>query len=82
MLESGNLDIHYLGKIMKFALDTLQKLSSPDSDEEMKTTHQRLMKELTDICEEATDGSTNNSSVVAMVKGLRFVLEQIQVKES
>ncbi|XP_062077331.1 uncharacterized protein LOC133782139 isoform X2 [Humulus lupulus] len=77
VLKSGNLDIHYLGKILEFALDTLQKLSSPATDDEMKTTHQGLMKELACICE-ARDGS-NNSSVIAMIKGLRFVLKQIQV---
>ena len=63
---------------MEFALGTLQKLSSPASDDEMKSSHQSLMKELADICE-ASDGS-NHSSVIAMIKGLRFVLEQIQVK--
>ncbi|POO04205.1 T-complex [Trema orientale] len=74
VLKSGNLDIHYLGNILEFALDTLQKLSSPSNDGEMKTTHQRLMKELACICE-----ARGGSSVIAMIKGLRFVLEQIQV---
>lgn len=77
MLKSGNLDIHYLGRILDFALVTLQKLSSPVNDDEMKTTQQRLMKELADICQ-ARDES-DHSSVIAMVKGLRFVLEKIQV---
>ena len=78
MLKFGNLDIHYLGNILEFALDILQKLSSQANDDEMRTTHQRLMKELACICE-ARDGS-NDSSVIAMIKGLRFVLEQIQVR--
>ncbi|EXB87373.1 hypothetical protein L484_016720 [Morus notabilis] len=77
VLKSGNLDVHYLGNILEFALDTLQKLSSPANDVEMKNTHQRLMKELADTCQ-AKDGS-NHSSVIAMIKGLRFVLGQIQV---
>ncbi|KAM6554283.1 hypothetical protein CsatB_015045 [Cannabis sativa] len=77
VLKSGNLDIHYLGNILEFSLDTLQKLSSPANDDEMKTAHQGLMKELACVCE-ARDGS-NHSSVIAMIKGLRFVLEQIQV---
>lgn len=80
MLKSGNLDIHYLGKILEFALDVLQNLSSPASDDEMKSTHERLMKELASVCE-ARDG-LNDSSVIAMIKGLRFVLEQIQVRIS
>ena len=58
MLKSGNLDIHYLGRILDFALVTLQKLSSPVNDDEMKTTQQRLMKELADICE-ASDFSAD-----------------------
>ncbi|KAF3444466.1 hypothetical protein FNV43_RR14158 [Rhamnella rubrinervis] len=77
VLKSANLDIHYLGRILDFALITLQKLSSPVNDDEMKTTHQRLMKELADICQVRDE--SDHSSVIAMVKGLRFVLEQIQV---
>lgn len=77
VFKSGNLDVHYLGKILEFALVTLQRLSSPASDDEMKSTHQSLMEELTDISQ-AKDES-NYSSVIAIIKGLRFVLEQIQV---
>lgn len=77
MLKSGRLDIHYLGRILDFALVTLQKLSSPVTDDEMRTTHQRLMKELADICQAGDE--SDHASVIAMVKGLRFVLEQIQV---
>lgn len=77
VLKSGNLDIHYLGNILEFALDTLQKLSSPAKDDEMKTTCQRFMKELAESCE-AKDGSSH-SSVISMIKALRFVLGQIEV---
>lgn len=80
MLKSGNLDIHYLGRILDFALVTLQRLSSPASDVEMKNTHQMLMEELTKICQ-ARDES-DHSKVIAMIKGLRFVLEQIQVTKN
>ncbi|XP_044489318.1 uncharacterized protein LOC123213797 isoform X2 [Mangifera indica] len=76
VLNSGNLDINYLGRILEFALSTLQKLSSPTKDDEMKTNNQNLLKELTEICQ-AGDGS-NYSPVIAMIGGLRFVLEQIQ----
>ncbi|XP_057976515.1 uncharacterized protein LOC131163786 [Malania oleifera] len=76
VLKSGNLDIDYLGKILEFALLTLQKLSAPANDDEVKKTHQKLLKELAEICL-STDKS-NYSHVIAMVKGLRFVLEQIQ----
>lgn len=79
VVKSGNLDIHYLGNILEFALDTVQKLSSPAKDDEMKTTCQRFMKELADSCE-AKDGSSH-SSVFAMIKALRFVLGQIEVRK-
>ncbi|MBA0739086.1 hypothetical protein Gogos_012384, partial [Gossypium gossypioides] len=77
VLKSGNLDIHYLGRILEFALITLQKLSAPANDDEMKAANQRLLKELAEICE-AREHS-ENSPALAMIKGLRFVLEQIQV---
>ncbi|TYJ44269.1 hypothetical protein E1A91_A03G212000v1 [Gossypium mustelinum] len=77
VLKSGNLDIHYLGRILEFALITLQKLSAPANDDEMKAANQRLLKELAEICE-ARENS-DNSPALAMIKGLRFVLEQIQV---
>ncbi|KAE8721784.1 hypothetical protein F3Y22_tig00015129pilonHSYRG00017 [Hibiscus syriacus] len=73
VLKSGNLDIAYLGRILEFALITLQKLSSPANDGEIKAGNQRLLKELAEICE------ARENSALAMVKGLRFVLEQIQV---
>ncbi|KAE8726441.1 hypothetical protein F3Y22_tig00006888pilonHSYRG00016 [Hibiscus syriacus] len=76
VLKSGNLDIDYLGRILGFALSTLQKLSSPANDDEIKAANQRLLKELADICE-AKD-KPNHSPALAMIKGLRFVLEQIQ----
>ncbi|XP_039006386.1 uncharacterized protein LOC120133971 isoform X2 [Hibiscus syriacus] len=76
VLKSGNLDIDYLGRILGFALSTLQKLSSPANDDEMKAANQRLLKELADICE-AKD-KPNHSPSFAMIKGLRFVLEKIQ----
>lgn len=77
MLKSGNLDIDYLGKILEFSMVTLQRLSAPANDDEMTETLQSLRKELDQICN-ARDQS-NCSGVVAMIKGLRFVLEQIQV---
>ena len=77
MLKSGNLDIDYLGRILEFALITLQKLSSPANDDEMKAANQRLLKELAETCEARE--KPNHSPALAMIKGLRFVLEQIQV---
>lgn len=77
MLKSGNLDIDYLGRILEFALVTLQKLSAPVNDDELKANHQMLMNELSEICK-ASDES-RYSCIIAMIRGLRFVLEQIQV---
>ncbi|KAG2705366.1 hypothetical protein I3760_05G050100 [Carya illinoinensis] len=76
VLKSGNLDIDYLGRILEFALVTLQKLSAPVKDDELKANHQMLMNELSEICK-ASDES-RYSCVIAMIRGLRFVLEQIQ----
>ncbi|KAK1578603.1 hypothetical protein Q3G72_031550 [Acer saccharum] len=75
VLNSGNLDIDYLGRILVFALSTLQKLSSPASDDEMKDNIEKLLKELSEICQARDESS---SHVIAMIKGLRFVLVQIQ----
>ncbi|KAE8716692.1 hypothetical protein F3Y22_tig00110109pilonHSYRG00033 [Hibiscus syriacus] len=77
VLKSGKLDISYLGRILEFALITLQKLSSPANDDEIKAANQRLLKELAEICEARE--TSDNSPSLAMIKGLRFVLEQIQV---
>ncbi|KAM2027904.1 hypothetical protein ACFX1T_020133 [Malus domestica] len=77
VLKSGNLDIDYLGKILEFSMVTLRRLSSPATDDEMMVTYQSLRKELDEICQTRDD--SNCSSVLAMIKGLRFVLEQIQV---
>ncbi|KAK6915972.1 T-complex 11 [Dillenia turbinata] len=77
LLRSGNLDIDYLGKILQFALVMLQKLSAPASEDEMQKNGQRLMKELAEICE-ASENS-KKAHAIAMIKGLRFLLEQIQV---
>lgn len=77
VLKLGNLDVDYLGKILQFSLVTLQKLSAPAIEEIMKVTHQKLFSELTEICQSRDE--SNNPCVMALIKGLRFVLEQIQV---
>ncbi|CAL1352601.1 unnamed protein product [Linum trigynum] len=81
VLKSGNLDIAYLGKILEFALATLQKLSSPAYEDEMKVKYQKLLQELTEACQ-SRDGNAKSSPAVAMIRGLRFVLEQIQTVKS
>ncbi|KAI4318505.1 hypothetical protein MLD38_032201 [Melastoma candidum] len=76
VLKSGNLDDNYLGRILEFALVTLQKLSSPASEAKLKSSHQQLLRELAEICTAAN--AQNNAHAVAMTRGLRFVLEEIQ----
>ncbi|KAG5229285.1 T-complex [Salix suchowensis] len=76
VLKSGNLDIGYCGKILEFALVTLQKLSSPAKEDEMKALHQKLLKELAETCQ--TQDELKHPHIAAMIKGLRSVLEQIQ----
>ncbi|KAK1414663.1 hypothetical protein QVD17_30412 [Tagetes erecta] len=76
LLKSDSLDMEYLGKIMEFALVSLQKLSAPANEINLKDAHQKVLRELADICH-ADD--SNRSHAIALVKGLRFVLEQIQV---
>ncbi|KAI9103684.1 hypothetical protein K1719_023307 [Acacia pycnantha] len=76
VLKSGNMDVDYLGKILEFSLVSLQKLSAPANEEKMKDTHQRLFSELTEICQSRDE--SNYPCVMALIKGLQFVLEQIQ----
>ncbi|XP_073270734.1 uncharacterized protein [Primulina huaijiensis] len=76
VMNSGKLDIDYFGKILEFALVTLQKLSAPAYENELKEKHQQFMAELAEACW-ASD-SSENSNVITLIKGLRFVLEQIQ----
>ncbi|KAK7328295.1 hypothetical protein VNO77_22398 [Canavalia gladiata] len=77
VLKSGNLDVDYLGKILDFSLVSLRKLSSPANEEIMKATHNKLFNELNEMCQSRDE--SNNSCVIALVKGLQFVFEQIQI---
>lgn len=77
MLSSGELDISYFGKILDYALITLRKLSAPAYEDELNKKHHQFMK---DLAETYWAGkSSENSHVMALIKGLRFVLEQIKV---
>ncbi|KAJ6704524.1 hypothetical protein OIU85_030345 [Salix viminalis] len=74
VLRLGNLDVGYFGKILEFALVTLQKLSSLAHEDEMKALHQKMLKELAETCQD----ESKYSHIATMIKGLRFVLQQIQ----
>ncbi|XP_045820731.1 uncharacterized protein LOC123913878 [Trifolium pratense] len=77
VLKSGKLDVNYLGKILEFSLVSLQKLSAPANEEIIKAKHKALLNELGEMCHSRDE--SNNACVVALVKGLQFVLEQIQI---
>ncbi|KAL0387208.1 UNVERIFIED_CONTAM: hypothetical protein Sradi_2602600 [Sesamum radiatum] len=76
VLSSGKLDINFLGRILEYALTTLRKLSAPAYEDELKKKHQQFMKDLAETC--WASGSSENSQVITLIKGLRYVLEQIQ----
>ncbi|RZC81977.1 hypothetical protein C5167_044567 [Papaver somniferum] len=70
VLMCGTRDMDYLGKILQFALVTLQKLSAAATEDEMKETHKNLLKDL--------GVASSGSFLESMIKGLRFVLQEIQ----
>ncbi|GAA0144743.1 microtubule or microtubule-binding cytoskeletal protein [Lithospermum erythrorhizon] len=77
VLNSGKLDIQYLGKILDFAIITLRKLSAPANDDKLQATHEKFMKELAETCQHSSENS-KNQHVIALLKGLHFLLEQTQ----
>ncbi|KAJ0240970.1 T-complex protein 11 [Hirschfeldia incana] len=77
LLAAGNVDMGYLGNILEFSLGILLKLSAPANEEEIRSTHHKLMTELGEIV--PTEDQSNSSYAVLMVRGLRFVLQQIQI---
>lgn len=62
---------------MEFSLVSLQKLSAIAHENKLKESHQKVLSELAELCQ-AGDGS-NHSHAIALIRGLRFVLEEIQV---
>ncbi|EPS67091.1 hypothetical protein M569_07684, partial [Genlisea aurea] len=75
VLNSGDLDITYLAKILEYALNMLRKLSASAYEAELMKKHQKFMEELSDACARDTYG---NSNVVALIKGLSYVLRGLQ----
>ncbi|KAL5715749.1 hypothetical protein ACHQM5_017526 [Ranunculus cassubicifolius] len=71
VLASGTCDLSYLGRILEFALGTLQKLAAAANENEMIKTHKKMMDELGVV-------SQGESFAIAMIKGLRFVLQETQ----
>ncbi|CAH9116725.1 unnamed protein product [Cuscuta epithymum] len=77
VLNSGKLDIAYLGRVMEYMLGIIQKLAAPVKEDELKISQQKLMTELADICHSDVYVS-ENPVIFALIRGLRFVLEKIQ----
>lgn len=76
VVNSGTLDMDYFGRILEFTLVTLRKLSAPLIEGQLKTNHEKFLKELG----ENTQGGENSTAMsAALVKGLQFVLMQIKV---
>ncbi|XP_015691466.2 uncharacterized protein LOC102702004 [Oryza brachyantha] len=76
VLEAGSLDMRYLGQILHYSLDMVRKLSAPAKEDDMKKSHEKLLNELA-ASSEGTDNGTN-SFVIAVIRGLRFTLEEIK----
>jgi hypothetical protein len=77
VLESGTDDRQYLGQILDFSLGMLRQLGSRANEDTAKEAHQKLLSELAEISQ--STNQTKSSFVFAIVKGLRFTLEEIQV---
>ncbi|KAH7427693.1 hypothetical protein KP509_10G055500 [Ceratopteris richardii] len=78
VVSSGNYDYDYFHKLLDYALSIVLKLGAPARDEDAKLSYQALVKELFQISSEQGD-KNQKSFALALVKGLRFVLEQVQV---
>lgn len=78
VLDSGIDDRQYLGQILDFSLGMLRQLGSLASEDSAKEAHQKLLSEL---AEESTN-QTKSSFVFAIVKGLRFTLEETKKLKS
>ncbi|KAI0507876.1 hypothetical protein KFK09_014004 [Dendrobium nobile] len=76
VIELGTRDRDYLGRILEYALLTLRKLSAPANEDDLKKSHEKLLKELASIAQ--SDCEKESTFTISMIKGLRFVLDQIQ----
>lgn len=76
VLGSGSHDAQYLGQILQYSLDMVRKLSAAAKEDEMKKSHEKLLSELAASSE--VSGNGIGTFVVAVIKGLRFILEEIK----
>ncbi|KAH7432918.1 hypothetical protein KP509_07G046100 [Ceratopteris richardii] len=78
VLESSSQDYDYFRRLLDYALDIVLKLGAPARDDDAKTSHCSLVQELSQISSEMGEKS-RKSFALALVKGLRFILEQVQI---
>ncbi|WVZ85739.1 hypothetical protein U9M48_032628 [Paspalum notatum var. saurae] len=76
VLGSGFQDSQYLGQILQYSLDMVCKLSAAAKEDEMKKSHAKLLTELAASSE--VNDSGINSFIISVIKGLRFILEEIK----
>ncbi|KAL6885937.1 hypothetical protein ACP4OV_010198 [Aristida adscensionis] len=76
VLGSGSEDAQYLGQILQYSLEMVRKLSAAAKEDEMKKNHEKLLSELAGSSE--ADGNGISSFVINVIKGLRFILEEIK----
>ncbi|KAL3687836.1 hypothetical protein R1sor_014145 [Riccia sorocarpa] len=77
ILESGSNDFEYLRRLLDYASGLILKLGAPVRDGETKAAHQSLLTGLSIAA--GADGATQRAFADALVQGLRFIFEQLQV---
>jgi hypothetical protein len=55
----------------------LRKLSSPSKEDEMKKSHDKLLREL--IADPESEYRDSNSFVISVINGLHFTMEELKV---
>ncbi|XP_051216913.1 uncharacterized protein [Lolium perenne] len=80
VLESSTQDTQYLGHILQYSLGMVRKLSSPAKEDEMKISHDKLLSELIEHSESNNGGPY--AFVIAVIKGLRFTMEELKALQS
>jgi hypothetical protein len=77
ILESGSSNIEYLRQLLDYAASLILKLGAPIRDSDAKAAHQSLVDELSIAV--SPNSESESAFAVSLVKGVRFIFEQIQV---
>lgn len=70
--------MEYLRRLLDYASGLILKLGSPARDSPAKASHEALVKELSAVSSGSRD--TQTAFFTTLVKGLRFIFEQLQVR--